>query len=136
MYLSIDHVEGIGPEYQKKLEYAGVKTVSDFLAVTQTKEQREELSHRCGIPLGHINKWASMVDLSRVEGVGFQYAELLTHSGVNSVADLRKRNSENLYKIIQNKNSKGKHFVGHVPSPALLDKFITNSRSLTNILLP
>lgn len=136
MYLSIDHIEGVGPEYQKKLEYAGVKTVSDFLAVTKNQTQRDELSHRCGIPVGHINKWASMVDLSRVDGVGFQYAELLTHSGVTSVADLRKRNSENLYEIIKNKNDGGKHFTSQVPTADLLDKFISNSKSLTNILTP
>ena len=134
MYLSIDHIEGIGPGYQEKLEYAGVKTVSDFLAVTKTQKQRDELSHRCKIPVGHINKWASMVDLARVEGVGFQYAELLTHSGVTCVEDLRKRNSQNLREIILKKNNKGKHFTSHVPTAALLDKFIANSRTLTNIL--
>lgn len=136
MYLSIDYVEGIGPEYLKKLEHAGVRTVSDFLAVTKTQEQREELSHRCGIQIGYINKWASTVDLSRVDGVGFQYAELLTHSGVNSVSDLRKRNPDNLYDIISAKNNTGKHLVNHIPSPALLEKFIMNSKSLANILIP
>ena len=134
MYLSIDHIEGIGPGYQEKLEYAGIKTVSDFLAVTRTQDQRDELSHRCKIPVGHINRWASMVDLARVEGVGFQYAELLTQSGVTSVEDLRKRNSTALREIMLRKNNKGKHFTNHVPTAALIDKFIANSRALTNIL--
>lgn len=136
MYLSVDHIEGVSPYYQKKLENAGVKTVSEFLAVTKTQEQRNELSHRCGIKVVHINKWASVVDLSRVDGVGFQYAHLLINSGVTSVGDLRKRNPDNLHKIIRTTKERGTNKTSQLPSVELLDKFISSSKALTNILTP
>lgn len=129
---SIRKVEGIGEEYQSKLEYIGIHHVSEFIAMTQTQEQRDELARRAAIPVGHIDNWASMLDLTRVDGIGYQYAELLTYSGVKSVEDFRKRNSHNLHEQMLETNFK--HFCGSVPSEQALNTLIERSKKLTNIV--
>ena len=96
---SIRKIEGIGEEYQSKLEYLGIHSLNELLSMTKTQEQRNELAERSDIPVGHIDNWASMLDLMRIDGIGFQYAELLTYSGVRSVEDFRKRNPQNLHDI-------------------------------------
>ncbi|MEC7275659.1 MAG: DUF4332 domain-containing protein [Bdellovibrionota bacterium] len=128
---SIRKVEGIGEEYQSKLEYIGIHHVSEFIAMTQTQEQRDELARRAAIPVGHIDNWASMLDLTRVNGIGYQYAELLTYSGVKSVEDFRKRNPHNLHEILMETNNK--HFCGTVPTENALGSLIESSKKLTNI---
>lgn len=130
---SIRNVEGIGSEYQSKLEYVGIKTVSELLAKTVTQESRDELSKRSHIPVGFIDNWASMLDLTRVEGVGYQYAELLTYSGIKSVEDFRKRNPQDLHKTLKEINDE-KHFTSIVPSAQMLDGLIQSSKSITNVV--
>lgn len=132
MYTDIKDVEGIGDVYKEKLKYVGVTTVTEFLALAMTAEKREKLSHDSGIPIGHIENWTSMIDLTRVDGIGFQYAELLTYSGVKSVDDLRKRNSSNLYDAVTKTNER--HFSGIVPSVQMIDGFIANSKKLTHLV--
>jgi predicted flap endonuclease-1-like 5' DNA nuclease len=130
---SIRNVEGIGDEYQCKLEYIGIKTVSELLAKSQTEEERSDIAERSGIAAGYIDNWATMLDLTRVDGIGYQFAELLTYAGVKSVEDFRKRNPQNLYKTIHEINLK-KNFSGTVPGPELLADLIEKSKEITNVI--
>tara|TARA_Y100000296_G_C5150694_1_gene246237 strand:- start:720 stop:1127 length:408 start_codon:yes stop_codon:yes gene_type:complete len=129
---SIRKIEGIGEEYQSKLEYLGIHSLNELLSMTKTQEQRNELAERSDIPVGHIDNWASMLDLMRIDGIGFQYAELLTYSGVRSVEDFRKRNPQNLHDILEETNQK--HFCGTVPTEDFLGNLIETSKSMTNII--
>lgn len=129
----IRNIEGIGPEFQDKLEFVGIRTVPELLAKTLTEQDRAELAKASSIPQGYIDNWASMLDLTRVEGIGYQYAELLTYSGVKSVKDLRKRNPENLYELVNEANQE-KHFSGTVPSSDFLASIIDRSKKVTNII--
>lgn len=130
---TIRNIEGIGKHYQQKLEYVGIKTVSELMAKSQTQEDRDELARRADIPVGHINNWASMLDLTRVEGIGYQYAELLTYSGIKSLEDFRKRNPTNLHETMKEVNA-SKHFTSLVPSATMLTELIDKSKKLTNIV--
>ena len=130
---SIRNVEGIGKKYQEKLEYVGIRTVSELIAKSQTGKDRIDLAQRADIPVGHIDNWASMLDLTRVDGIGYQYAELLTYSGIKSVMDLKKRNPDNLHEILKETND-NKHFTNLVPSAEMLESLIIKSKPLTNIV--
>lgn len=130
---SIKNVEGIGDEFKSKLEYVGIKTVSEFLVKAQTQEDRDDLANRSDISVGYINNWATMLDLTRIEGVGYQYAELFTYSGVRSVDDFRKRSPQNLHEIVKSINDE-KGFSGTVPSEQTLNSFIMNAKTITNII--
>lgn len=129
----IRNVEGIGEKFQKQLEYVGIRSVAELLAKTQTQEARNKLAERTNIPVGYIDNWATMLDLTRVDGIGYQHAELLTYSGVKSVEDFRKRNPDNLYEVIKNTNDR-KHFTGTVPSPGTLNRLIQQAKEITNIV--
>lgn len=133
MHDSIRKVEGIGEEYQSKLEYIGIRTIPELLAKTQTQEQRTSIANQCAIPVGHINNWSTMLDLTRIDGVGYQFAELFTYSGIKSVDDFRKRSPVNLFETIKEAND-DKGFTGTVPSVELLEQFISNSKKITNIV--
>ncbi len=130
---SIRKVEGIGHEFQKKLAYIGIQDVSEYLVKAQSQEDRDELAKDSEIPVGYINNWASMLDLTRIEGVGYQYAELLTYVGVRSVEDFRKRNSTRLYHSMRALNDKNK-LTGSIPSVECIDQFIMNAKKITNIV--
>lgn len=133
MTQKLTQIEGIGAEFQKKFARIGIKTLPEFLASSQTQEQRDQLSRRTGIGIGYIDNWATMLDLSRVEGIGFQFAELLTYSGVKSVDDFRKRNPHYLHETMKEVNDQ-KHFTHVVPSEQMLSEYIQKSKQITNIV--
>lgn len=129
----ISNIEGIGQKFKERLEYVGIRTVSELLAKSQTQEDRDELSSSADIPVGYIDNWATMLDLTRVQGIGYQHAELLTYSGIKSVEDFRKRNPENLYDAMKVTND-SKHFTKTIPSSESLNKLIENAKKITNIV--
>lgn len=44
----IEEIEGIGPEYAKKLVEVGVKTADDLLNVGGIRKERKELAEKTG----------------------------------------------------------------------------------------
>ena len=89
-------VEGIGPVYGKKLNDAGIKNTDQLLNACKTKVMRLKLAADSGIDESHILRFANMVDLFRIHGVGSEYADLLEASGVDTVKELATRNPANL----------------------------------------
>ncbi|PKO63728.1 MAG: DUF4332 domain-containing protein, partial [Betaproteobacteria bacterium HGW-Betaproteobacteria-17] len=73
----IEDVEGIGPVLGEKFRAAGVKDTDALLKSTLTPAQRKTLAEKTGLSEARVLKFANMVDLYRVSGVGSEYAELL-----------------------------------------------------------
>ncbi len=86
-------IEGIGPRYAQVLKNAGVATTDQLLQAGSTARGRAELASKTGLSVKLILKWVNMCDLFRVRGVASQYAELLEAAGVDTVKELRNRNS-------------------------------------------
>ena len=70
----ITEVEGIGPVNGKKLVDAGIPNTVKFLEACGTPKGRKETAAKAGIGEAQILKWANMVDLMRIAGVGKQYS--------------------------------------------------------------
>ena len=88
-------VEGIGPVMAGKLNDAGINMTDQLLQACKTKANRKALAEKSGIDEAKILKFANMVDLFRIKGVGSEYAELLEAAGVDTVKELATRKAEN-----------------------------------------
>ncbi len=104
----IEEIEGIGSAYAKKLVEAGIKTTDDLLAAGATPKGREELAAKTGISSKLILEWVNLADLFRIKGIGEEYSDLLEEAGVDTVAELAKRDPENLHAKILEVNEKKK----------------------------
>ncbi|MFQ3577056.1 MAG: DUF4332 domain-containing protein, partial [Cytophagales bacterium] len=91
----IEEIEGIGPVLGEKFRSVGVNNTDTLLENTKTPKQRKELAEKTGIDEKKILKFANMVDLFRVKGIGSEFSELLEASGVDTVPELAQRNAEN-----------------------------------------
>ncbi len=96
MAYKIEEIEGIGPANKEKLSAADIKTTDDLLDLCCSATGRKETAAKTGIGESTLLSWANMADLMRISGIGKQYAELLEAAGVDTVKELRNRNSENL----------------------------------------
>lgn len=122
-------IEGIGPTYAKKLTDASVKTTDDLLEKGSTPKGREELSKQTGISETLILEWVNLADLFRIKGVGEEYSDLLEESGVDTVAELARRNPENLHAKILEVNEE-KDLVRRPPTLSQVQDWVEQAKNL------
>ena len=108
MNYKIIDIEGIGPEFARKLEAAGVAMTNDLLVRTVDPGSRLDLSAQTGIGEAYIDRWAEMANLMRLKGIGPQYSELLVSAGVVSLEQLATRSAEDLVQALERVNTERK----------------------------
>ena len=125
----IEDVEGIGPTIGGKLCACGIKDTDGLLTEARTPAQRKALAEKAGLTARQILKFANMVDLYRINGVGSEFAELLEASGVDTVPELARRNASELAKKMADVG-KARKLTRRVPSEADIGKWIAQAKSL------
>ncbi len=129
----IEEVEGIGPVLGEKLRNSGVSTTDALLKQAKTPKDRKQLSEKSGISESQILKFANMVDLFRIKGVGSEYAELLEAAGVDTVPELAQRNADNLTKKMEEVNE-AKKLVRKVPAAKEVNDWVAQAKELPRVL--
>ena len=132
--MNIEEVEGIGPANAGKLKTAGVDTTDELLERGATPAGRTSLEGATGIDHGLILEWVNHVDLMRIKGVGSEYSDLLEAAGVDSPAELARRNAANLATTVQEVVAARPNIVRRVPSEAELQGWIDQSKDLPKVV--
>jgi predicted flap endonuclease-1-like 5' DNA nuclease len=130
----IDEVEGIGPAFAEKLVAAGVKTTDDLLSSGATASGRDKLAEATGISGKLILEWVNHVDLMRLKGVGSEYSDLLEAAGVDSPAELARRNAANLAATIAEVVAARPNIVRRAPSEAVIQGWIDEAKTLDKVV--
>ncbi len=129
----IDDLEGVGKVYAEKLKAAAIKDTDGLLAACKTAKQRADLATRTGISSKRLGKWANMVDLYRISGIGSEYAELLEAAGVDTVPELAQRNAANLAAAMAKVNT-AKKLSRRAPTEADVAKWVAQAKKLPRVL--
>lgn len=132
-HYKIDAVEGIGTVYGEKLRLSSIKDTGELLTALSTPAKRKTVAKETGIPESHITRFANMVDLFRIKGVGPQYSELLEASGVDTTKELSQRVPSNLLKKMDEVNS-AKNLSKRIPTEKELVRWIEEAKSLPRVL--
>ena len=130
---SIIDIEGIGPEYTKKLRKFGIKTVEGLLKKGATPKGREEIAKGTGIGHHSILEWVNRADLYRIKGVGQEYSDLLENAGVDTVVELSKRDAKNLTAKMTESNTKRK-VVRRLPTEKQVAGWIAQAKKLQRVV--
>ena len=133
MARGISSIDGIGPGYASALNSAGIATVEQLLQAGATSKGRAELTRKTGVSSKLILRWVNMCDLFRVRGVASQYAELLEAAGVDTVKELRNRNSENLAAAMSKANA-ARRLVRQIPNSKRVGDWIEHAKSLQPVV--
>jgi predicted flap endonuclease-1-like 5' DNA nuclease len=129
----IEDLEGVGPVLGEKFRSAGVNNTDTLLAHSKTKKQRRELAEKTGISEDKVLKFANMVDLYRIKGIGSEFSELLEAAGVDTVPELAQRNAENLTKKMEEVNGE-KKLVRRTPSLKEVEGWVAQAKELPRAL--
>jgi predicted flap endonuclease-1-like 5' DNA nuclease len=126
---NIEDIEGIGPAQATKLRDAGVKTVEALLERGASPKGRDELASATGISGTYILRWVNHADLFRIKGVAGEMSELLEAAGVDTVAELARRNPQNLHQALVQANEQ-KKLVRQLPTEQQVAGWITQAKEL------
>lgn len=129
----INDVEGIGPTIGEKLTGAGIKDTDGLLANAKTPAQRKALAEKAGLTDKQILKFANMVDLYRVSGIGSEFAQLLEAAGVDTVPELARRRADNLAQAMIDLNE-SKKLVRRAPTASEVTKWVEQAKGLPRML--
>ena len=129
MMSKLSDIEGIGEIYADKLKDIGVTTTEKLLAMGAEKKGRGEMAEQSGISEKQILNWVNRADLSRIQGVSTQYADLLEFAGVDTVPELAQRNAANLHGKMTEVNAERK-LVRQLPSESQVAEWVTQAKSL------
>ena len=136
-YTSLDQdvetIEGIGPAYGSKLRNAGVNVIDDLLRAGSNRKKRRVLANKIDVAPATLLKWVYRADFFRIKGIGTQYSSLLEEAGVNTVADLSRRNAKNLHASLKAINMK-KNLVRRIPPYRTIQNWIKCANNLTSII--
>ncbi|MDD2776228.1 MAG: DUF4332 domain-containing protein [Gallionella sp.] len=130
----LSDIEGIGAVYAEKLVAAGVTTQENLLAAGSTKKGRKDMAEMSGISEKQILNWVNRADLSRIKGVGTQYADLLEFAGVDSVPELAQRKSENLHAKMVEVNTE-KNLVRKLPTASQVQDWVAQAKELPRVVM-
>jgi predicted flap endonuclease-1-like 5' DNA nuclease len=114
--VKIEDVEGIGEVLGGKLRSAGVQTTDDLLEKGGPRSARRLLAETSGIDESRLLEWVNHADLMRLPGVGAEYSDLLEAAGVDSLAELARRNPDNLAETFAELDAARPNVVRRVPS--------------------
>ena len=126
---SIDSINGMTHTEATKLRRARVRTTVTFLQIASTRSGRALLTKETGIPSPKLLHWAKRAELMKIKNLGRDYADLLEAVGVESVADLKRRNPESLHEMMHNANQ-AKKIVDRMPSLKRVTNWIDDSKDI------
>ncbi len=129
----LSQIEGIGKKYAAKLEKAGIDTLENLLDKGCKKKGRKELAQQTGISEKLLLKWVNRADLSRIQGIGTQYADLLEATGVDTVPELAKRKPEHLEQKMTEINSR-KKLVRRPPGLSRVKSWTAQAKKLPRVI--
>lgn len=130
---SIDAIEGIGHKNATKLRKTGIRTTESLLKNAATRTERRQLAKRTGLSERRILEWANKADLMRVRGVGEEYSDLLEHSGVDTIKELRRRNPRNLLLTMVDINTR-RRLVRRLPTENMVDGWVASAKRLEPVV--
>ncbi|MGF1643865.1 MAG: DUF4332 domain-containing protein [Thiotrichales bacterium] len=93
---AIEHIDGVGKGYGKRLRALGIGTTDELLARCHSGDDRNQIAEHLGLDEFVVRKWSAMADFMRIPGVTGQIAGLMDRAGVTSLGELAARHAHPL----------------------------------------
>jgi hypothetical protein len=130
---SLTTIRGLEKADIPKLKQAGVTSREELLDVGGTRTGRARLARETGVPVDLILQWVNRADLSRLDGVDEEYANLLEAAGVDTVPELSHRRADNLHAHLTEVNAR-QGIVHRLPSAAQVAVWIAEADKLPKLI--
>ncbi len=130
---ALKRFRGVDPEYLKKLATAGIRNVEQMLEAGRTRNGRQQLSAKTGVPLDSILELLKLSDLARIPGIKGIRARLYYDAGVDSIEKMAEWDPKALRAmLIEFVDTTG--FDGMAPLPKEADFSVEKAKKLPKIV--
>jgi predicted flap endonuclease-1-like 5' DNA nuclease len=129
----VESIEGIGTGFGKNLRAEGIDTTEKLLELCATDEGVARVCKCVDLDENTVRNWGTMADLSRVKGLGGQWAELMWAAGITSVQNLAAQEIEPLRARMREVNEK-EHRVAELPGEKRVTRFLEEAAKLRPVL--
>ena len=126
-------LETISVKFKEKLKEHQIEDQSDLLDKANSPAARQKLSLQTEINLKLLTKWVCEADLSRIDGIGPEYAQLLVESDIRCVQALKNYQAQKLQRLLKEINE-GLQLVRNLPSEQVLQTWIDQAKKQQPIL--
>jgi hypothetical protein len=86
--LRLKDMQGVTPEHIEKMGVVGILDVEGVLEAGRTKEKRDELSRRSGLPPDEVLRLVRLADLTRIVDIKGLRVKLLYEAGIDTMEKL------------------------------------------------
>ena len=131
--LGLKDIPWVAAEQIEKLAAIGIADVEGVLETGRTKEEREELSRRSGMPLDEILELVKLADLTRIVDIKGVRVRLLYEAGVDTVEEVSTYDPEGLRQRLMEVNEDRQILKRH---PTLVETkyWITQAKALQKVV--
>ena len=133
MSVAIEKIRGITKPLSETLRGTGIRTSEQLLEHAATPQQRKALSEKLGTDPAVILNLANRADLSRINGIGGVYSDLLEQAGVDTVKELAQRRPDNLYRKMQDVND-DRRLAKMLPSEDTVYSWVAQAKNMHKVL--
>jgi predicted flap endonuclease-1-like 5' DNA nuclease len=131
--MKVEDIEGIGPKHAATLQAAGLHTSEALLERAGPKAGRDALAAETGISGKLLLEWVNACDLMRIRGIGAQFSDLLEAAGVDSAAELARRNPATLATTFAELNA-ARATTRRAPTEAMVADWIEQAKKLPRVV--
>ena len=131
--MKVEDIEGVGPAHAATLQAAGVNTDAALLERAGPKAGRDALAAATGISPKLLLEWANHADLMRIDGIGSQFSDLLEAAGVDSCAELARRNPASLATTFAELNA-ARATTRRAPTEAMVTGWVEQAKKLPKVV--
>ena len=133
MSVAIDKIRGITRPLVETLRGVGIRNSEQLLEQAATPQLRKQLSEKTGTEPAVILHLANRADLSRINGIGGVYSDLLEQAGVDTVKELAQRRPDNLYRTMQDINDH-RQLAKMLPSEDTVYSWVAQAKNMHKVL--
>lgn len=130
---ALEGFRGINPKYVEKLAAVGIRNVEQMLEAGRTRNGRQELSSKTGIPLDSILELVKLSDLARIPGIKGIRARLYHDAGVDDIKKMAEWNPKALRAMLL-KFVDRTGFDGMAPLPKEAEFSVEKAKKLLKIV--
>ena len=130
---SIDAIVGIPHRSATTLRRARVRTTDALLKRAASADGRAELAEQTGIPDEDLLAWCRRAEMLTVNGVGSEYAHLLSTIGVQDLDTLAAQKPGDLLVSLGVENDR-KRYVRRLPTRLMVDEWVAGAKSAPRIV--
>ena len=131
--LRLRDIQGVASEHIEKLAAIGIGDVEGVLEAGRTKEGREELSRRSGVPLDEVLELVKLADLTRIVDIKGMRVRLLYEAEADTVEKVSRYDPEGLRERIIEVNE-DKQILKRHPTLVETTYWVTQAKALPKVV--